>query len=41
MIVGPLPIAFGSDKQSAKLLLILAIILVVLLLGLFFVQLLF
>ncbi len=41
MIVGPFPIVFGSDEQSAKVLLILAIILVALLIGLFFAQLFF
>ncbi len=41
MIIGPFPLVFGSDKQSAKVLLILAIILVALLLGLFFARLFF
>jgi uncharacterized protein (TIGR00304 family) len=41
VIVGPFPIVFGSDKQSAKVLLILAIILVALLLGFFFAHLFF
>ena len=33
IIIGPLPIVFASDKQSAKILLILAIVLVALLVG--------
>ncbi len=41
VIIGPFPIIFGSDKQSAKVLLILAIILVALLIGLFFARLFF
>lgn len=40
LIVGPFPIIFGSDKESARTLLILAIILVVILAGFFVVQLL-
>jgi len=32
IIVGPVPIVFGTDKQSVKVLLVLAIVLVVLLL---------
>ncbi len=32
IIIGPVPIVFGTDKQSAKILLILSIVLVVLLL---------
>ena len=38
MIIGPFPIIFGSDKQSAKVLLTLAIILVALLIAFFFLQ---
>ncbi len=41
MIIGPFPIVFGSDKQSAKVLLILAIILVALLIGFLLLQLFF
>ena len=40
LIVGPFPIIFGSDKESARTLLILAIILVVILAGFFLAQLL-
>ncbi len=40
LIVGPFPIIFGSDKESARTLLILAIILVLILAGFFLVQLL-
>ena len=32
IIIGPVPIVFGTDKQSVKVLLVLAIVLVVLLL---------
>ena len=38
VIVGPFPIVFGTDTQSAKVLLILAIILVSLLIVLFVLQ---
>ncbi len=40
LIVGPFPIIFGSDKESARTLLFFAIILVVILAGFFLVQLL-
>ncbi len=38
VIIGPFPIIFGSDKQSAKILLVLSIVLVVALLLLFLLQ---
>ncbi|MBO0887971.1 DUF131 domain-containing protein, partial [Candidatus Bathyarchaeota archaeon] len=38
VIVGPIPIIFGSDKQSAKILLALSIILVGALIVLYLVQ---
>ncbi len=38
VIIGPFPILFGNDKQSAKILMILAIILVVVLIGFFLLQ---
>jgi len=33
IVIGPVPIVFGTDKQSVKVLLVLAIVLVVLLLA--------
>jgi len=38
VIIGPFPIIFGSDKESAKILLVLSIILVGALIALFLVQ---
>ena len=38
VIVGPFPIIFGSDRQSAKVLLVLSIVLVAALIVLFLVQ---
>ena len=38
IIVGPLPIIFASDKQSAKMLLVLSVILVVALIVLLVIQ---
>jgi uncharacterized protein (TIGR00304 family) len=38
VIIGPFPIIFGTDKQSAKILLVLSIILVGALIALFLVQ---
>ncbi len=38
VIIGPVPIIFGSDQQSAKILLILSIVLVAALLLLFLLQ---
>jgi len=38
VIIGPFPILFGTDKQSAKILLVLSIILVGALIALFLLQ---
>ncbi len=38
IMIGPFPIVFGSDKQTVKALMILAIILVLVLIGLFILQ---
>ncbi len=35
IIIGPFPIVFGSDRQAVRALLVLAIVLVVVLIGLF------
>ncbi len=41
ILIGPFPIVFGSDKQSAKVFLVVAIVLVALLLGILLLQSLF
>ncbi len=41
ILIGPFPIVFGSDRQSAKVPLVLAIVLVALLFGILLLQLLF
>jgi uncharacterized protein (TIGR00304 family) len=38
ILVGPIPIVFGSDRQTVKALMVVAIILVLVLIGLFLLQ---